>query len=115
MKIFEKLHTKKKIIIQMKRKWYWIGHALRKPYWIHREDGTRLEPPGAQRHGRGWMRKKPGKWGRCEARLKGLRLTGSDGNISQIPFAPEAATGINYCWHSLILYKIKFSSKNMYS
>jgi hypothetical protein len=40
-------------------------------------------------------REMPWKWGRHEERLKQLLLTGSGGSVSQIPYAPEGATGIN--------------------
>jgi hypothetical protein len=39
--------------------------------------------PGSQR-----SRKKPWKWGRHEARLTELLLIRSDGNVSQMPYAP---------------------------
>jgi hypothetical protein len=89
--------------IQIKmRKWRWIGHILRKPTGPIEKAVPDWNPQGLRgaavpkRPGRGRSRKKPWKWGRHGARLKGLLLTGSGGSVAQMPYAPERATGIRW-------------------
>jgi hypothetical protein len=63
----------------------------RRRHWIGTLRG--LEGAAVQkRPGRRRSRKKPWKW----ARLKELLLTESGGSVSQMPYAPEEATGIRY-------------------
>jgi hypothetical protein len=90
------------IAIQMKRrKWRWIGHTLRKPTGSIEKSVLDWNPQRARR--RGHPKKRPGKgrlrmklWkrGRHEARLKEWLLTEPGGGVSQMPYAPEGATGI---------------------
>jgi hypothetical protein len=47
-------------------------------------------------------RKKPWKWGRHGAKLKGFLLRGTGGSVSQTPYAPEEATGIDFYYINAI-------------
>jgi hypothetical protein len=59
--------------------------------WIYREVGTGLEPPVAvAKDMEGGQGKSFGS-----GKHKQLLLTGSGGSVSQLPYAPEGATGIN--------------------
>jgi hypothetical protein len=54
-------YKQKPIVIQTKRKWYWIGHTLSKPTGSIEKLALDWNPQGAERHGRGWTRKRPWK------------------------------------------------------
>jgi hypothetical protein len=84
--------------------WRWISHTLRKPTrsielaldWNPQglEGAAVPKRPGGER-----SRKKPRKWGIRGARLKELLLIGCGGSVSQMPCAPEGATGMNNYHH----------------